>query len=345
MSDLTPNLALPFILPAQAQKHVTHNEALLGLDAVVQLVLTGQSSTPPSDPQEGQRYFVLAGASGAWSGKSGKIAVWLGGAWRFLAPQAGWQAFDQSGACLSIFDGTVWIPHWLPLDDGPRTLGINTASDTINRLAVAAPATLLTHEGSGHQLKINKAAATDTASLMFQTNWQGRAELGLTGSDELALKVSADGNTWVTAVSIGPDGIARTANRPAVRAARSSVDHAPPAGTLTGFNSLFDNRGAFILGPALPSGFGSRLVIPADGQYMLSLTIKVLTSTGHGARLVKNGTTPLAVIEGVSGSGPLTQHAMTFATLAQGDWLAIDHQGSATLRFGSTHTEIFAAMI
>ena len=28
MPDITPNLALPFILPSQAQKHVTHNEAL-----------------------------------------------------------------------------------------------------------------------------------------------------------------------------------------------------------------------------------------------------------------------------------------------------------------------------
>ena len=33
MPDTTPNLALPFILPAQAQKHVTHNEALQRLDA------------------------------------------------------------------------------------------------------------------------------------------------------------------------------------------------------------------------------------------------------------------------------------------------------------------------
>jgi hypothetical protein len=33
--DQTPNLKLPYILPSQAQKHVTHNEALRLLDAVV----------------------------------------------------------------------------------------------------------------------------------------------------------------------------------------------------------------------------------------------------------------------------------------------------------------------
>lgn len=28
--DETPNLKLPYILPSQAQKHVTHNEAQIG---------------------------------------------------------------------------------------------------------------------------------------------------------------------------------------------------------------------------------------------------------------------------------------------------------------------------
>ncbi|SMC40107.1 DUF2793 domain-containing protein [Rhizobium sp. RU36D] len=345
MSDLTPNLALPFLLPAQAQKHVTHNEALLGLDAVVQLVLAGQASAPPAAPQEGDRYFILAGASGAWTGKSGKIAAWYYGAWQFVTPQAGWQAFDRSNSCLSVFDGTAWIPHWLPLDGGPASLGINTTSDTINRLAVAAPATLLTHEGQGHQLKINKANALETASLMFQTNWQGRAEMGLAGSDDFAIKVSSDGDTWTTALSIGPDGIARMENRPAVRAARATVDHAPASGTLTGFDSLFDIRGGFVLGTALSSGLGHRLVIPADGTYLLSLNLCVLTSTGHTARLIRNGTTTLAAIEGIAGSGPLTQHVMTSATLSAGDWLAIGHEGTATLRFGPLCTEIVAAMI
>ena len=35
MTDTSSNLKLPFILPSQAQKHVTHNEALQILDALV----------------------------------------------------------------------------------------------------------------------------------------------------------------------------------------------------------------------------------------------------------------------------------------------------------------------
>lgn len=37
---------------------------------------------------------------------------------------------------------------------------------------------------------------------MFQTGWSGRAEIGTAGSDDLALKVSADGSLWHTALSV-----------------------------------------------------------------------------------------------------------------------------------------------
>lgn len=36
MSDITTHLLLPYILASQAQKHVTHNEALRLLDAMIQ---------------------------------------------------------------------------------------------------------------------------------------------------------------------------------------------------------------------------------------------------------------------------------------------------------------------
>ena len=39
MPDTSHALSLPLIQPSQAQKHVTHNEALRILDAVVQLVV------------------------------------------------------------------------------------------------------------------------------------------------------------------------------------------------------------------------------------------------------------------------------------------------------------------
>ena len=54
MPDTSPNLALPYLLPAQAQKHVTHNEALQRLDAVTQLVVEAfGATTPPGSPGVG----------------------------------------------------------------------------------------------------------------------------------------------------------------------------------------------------------------------------------------------------------------------------------------------------
>jgi Protein of unknown function (DUF2793) len=82
----TPNLNLPYIAAGQAQKHVTHNEAIRALDAVVQLsVLDRGLTSPPGSPVEGDRHIVAAGATGAWSTHDLEIAAWQDGAWAFYA--------------------------------------------------------------------------------------------------------------------------------------------------------------------------------------------------------------------------------------------------------------------
>jgi hypothetical protein len=93
---------------------------------------------------------------------------------------------------------------------GLPQLGVNTSADATNRLAVAAAATLFTHAGNGHQLKLNKAAPGDTASLLYQTNWSGRAEMGLAGDDHWRLKVSPNGTGWVDALSVNAGSGAAT---------------------------------------------------------------------------------------------------------------------------------------
>ena len=53
----TANLSLPYILASQAQKHVTHNEAIRALDCLVQLSVESRVLTsPPASPVEGGRY-------------------------------------------------------------------------------------------------------------------------------------------------------------------------------------------------------------------------------------------------------------------------------------------------
>ncbi|WP_246567295.1 DUF2793 domain-containing protein [Gemmobacter fulva] len=198
--DVSAVLNLPYIQPSQAQKHVTHNEALRLLDVLVQLVVTDRSLTvPPAAPGAGARYIVAAEAGGPWAGQEGAIALHEAGGWQFFAPQPGWSAHVLAEAVTVVFDGV----HWRAPVEEPQLfseLGINTSADATNRVAVAAAATLFSHVGDGHQMKINKAGPGATASLLFQSGWSGRAELGLVGSNDFSVKVSADGGSFAEAL-------------------------------------------------------------------------------------------------------------------------------------------------
>ncbi len=109
MPDTSARLDLPYLQPAQAQKHVTHNAALTRLDALVQCRLDGiDSDTPPASPAEGALYAVGAAPTGDWSGQAGQLALFDNGGWQFLAPQTGWQAWDQTGARPVAYDGSGW---------------------------------------------------------------------------------------------------------------------------------------------------------------------------------------------------------------------------------------------
>src|SRR5690606_23850993 len=92
MSDTSANLSLPYLMPAQAQKHVTHNEALDRLDALVQAVVQDRDrAAPPAAPQPGDCHLVPAGAGGAWAGHAGEIALRRDSDWIFCAPRPGWR--------------------------------------------------------------------------------------------------------------------------------------------------------------------------------------------------------------------------------------------------------------
>ena len=198
MSDSTPLLNLPFIMAAQAQKHVTHNDALLGLDALVQpSVLSRAVADPPATPQEGDRYLIAAPATGDWAGMEGSIGAFQDAVWQFHSPMAGWRIWIADEARFLVYDGTQWRGTIADADlQNLAGLGINTAADATNKLAVKSPAVLFDNNGSDSQVKVNKVTAGDTASHLFQTNYSGRAEFGLTGDDDFHAKVSPDGSAW-----------------------------------------------------------------------------------------------------------------------------------------------------
>lgn len=131
-----------------------------------------------------------------------RVAAFQDNGWIFLQPQEGWIAWCVEEGNLLCFSGSSWSPtNALTLENVPK-LGVNMAPDETNRLAVASGASLFSHDGADHRIFVNKAAETDTASIVFQHAYSGRAEIGLAGNDLLSVKVSSDGVGFSTAMEI-----------------------------------------------------------------------------------------------------------------------------------------------
>ncbi len=110
--DQSTNLNMPYIMASQAQKHVTHNEAIRTLDALVQISIVDKDlTTPPSSPIEGECYIPATGATGVWAGNEGKIAAFQDGAWMFYSPGTGFLAFITDESLIYIYNGTNWEPY------------------------------------------------------------------------------------------------------------------------------------------------------------------------------------------------------------------------------------------
>lgn len=117
MSDTSTHLGLPYLLAAQAQKHVTHNEALRLLDAMVQLsVLDRTRTTPPASPADGDRYLVASGATGLWAGWDLNVAFWVDGVWLRLVPRQGWLVWIAAEQAIVVWNGSAWDPVGVPQD-------------------------------------------------------------------------------------------------------------------------------------------------------------------------------------------------------------------------------------
>jgi hypothetical protein len=198
----TTHLALPLIDAAQAQKHVTHNEALAMLDALAHLAVTQRNVTaPPATPSEGDRLLVGAGAAGVFAGKEKQIATFLAGDWTFLTPRPGWRVFVAAESLFLLYTGAAWVDLGAMLRElqNLARLGVGTTADAANPFAAKVNGALFTAKpvaqgGTGDlRLFLNKEASANTAAHIFQTNYSARAEIGLTGDDDLHVKVSSDG--------------------------------------------------------------------------------------------------------------------------------------------------------
>ncbi len=395
MPDMSPNLALPYIQPSQAQKHVTHNEAIRRLDALVQMVVVDRDlALPPAAAPDGARYIVATGGSADWTGWDGNIALATDGGWTQVIAQegwlvwvadegayvvrtpAGWTALSTGGGEVSdadflltddvdptrkarfdagaistattrvltlpnantelaglagtqtftgnkTFSGTLTVAAAtasLGTSTGTATYGIGSGAttsgttktvnlgtggvagsvtvvnvgsaaagaggttvfntptvtyantvttvgmpqanltaqflglggataDATNRLSANTPAVLFNNAGAGIEATVNKAASGDDAAFAFKTGFSARALVGLLGTDDFSLKVSADGAAYSNALAVD-----RTSGRVAFAApVLLPALAAQPAAPASGSTAIFGrSRAGTVMTEMLP---------------------------------------------------------------------------------------------
>lgn len=224
----TPNLSLPLLVQNQSGKEVTHNEALVIIDTLLNNgIVNSDQNTPPVAPSTGDTYIVGLTPTNDFITHENELAFYNNG-WRFLTPNEGLTIWNNSEDKLYTYNGSSWIASSsssVDLDkltdvvitaptqndllvhngtnfvnaksiDNLEKLGINTTADSSNKLAIASDYVLFNNNGNDVRLKANKNTSSNTASYLFQSNWSGRAEFGLIGDDNFTLKVSADGSIW-----------------------------------------------------------------------------------------------------------------------------------------------------
>lgn len=204
MTD-TAKLGLPLIQPDQALKHVTHNEALLGLDALCQIQLQSiGDDTPPSSATNGEAFAIGDAPTGDWSGQAATVALCTDTGWRFYVPQEGWLAWNMADSKLYVFTASGWLVFFDRLTQlqNMQRIGLGAEADGYNKFLVKSPSSLFSAEypadgGSGDiRVTLNKASSEYAALIGWQDNWSNRAEIGLLNNNDLSLRVSHDGTAW-----------------------------------------------------------------------------------------------------------------------------------------------------
>jgi hypothetical protein len=194
---------IPLLAVNQAQKETTVNAAFTRIDAALSRTAKDKDLNNPTGltPADGDIYIVGPSSAGIWAAKSNQIAFYASG-WNFIQPVNGMAVFVQDESLTYYYNGTNWTATVSNLS--VALLGVNTNADATNKLASRAAATLLFNDAGSHNLKLSKSSAGNTASVIFQNAFSGRAEFGLIGSDNFKLKTSPDGTTFSDITDINP---------------------------------------------------------------------------------------------------------------------------------------------
>lgn len=354
--EKSPNLGLSFLAPAQAQKHVTVNEAFYELDSLVHCaVLATDVATPPAAPADGARYLVGGTPGGEWSGKAGLIASFRNGGWAFSAPQPGWRVYDRATDRLLVRSSAG---AWVALSGAPAELqnltrlGLGAAASAANPFVAKLNDALWTArsvaEGGdgGMRLALSKTAADRDAGFALQTGSTTRAVAGLFGSNRFRVSVSPDGATFRDALSVDDaTGVVEQPRLPRFKASTNFDNYAAvDVWTKIAINAAESNeQGAF-------DAATNRFRAPVAGFYAFGATLMHRINAANTARmrgrLVKNGSVEIPGSFGENSGAHVTlataMWIQTVAPLAKDD--TVELQGSyrtADGYFAANHTSFW----
>lgn len=297
MPNTTQRVKLPYVLQSQSQKEVTVNAAFDLLDVLLQAAVVSVGvNTPPGSPAAGDCYVVGTSPTGAWVGQAKAIAIYSTG-WSFVTPWEGLTVWAMDSNALNSYDGSAWglTTAAVSFQNIPM-VGINATADATNKLSVNSSAILFNHIGSDLQIKLNKNAAGDKASFLFQTNWSARAEFGLLGDDNFTLKVSPDGSTFYDALKMlaGSGRAALKANGSGLSAAGTTQATATAITKQTNdFTTVAASSGARLPSPeqgefifVANSGANAMNLYPATGHSLNALAANAAFSIPAGRNAI-----------------------------------------------------------
>lgn len=103
------NWALPMLAAGQAQKEVTHNEALMAVDRLLHLVVVTRTlSAPPDTAATGDSYIIGDAPTGGWADNAAGLATFDGGGWLVTRPRTGCLAWVADENQFVVFSDAGW---------------------------------------------------------------------------------------------------------------------------------------------------------------------------------------------------------------------------------------------
>ena len=188
--EYTNNLKLPLMVQNQLSKELTHNEALIIIDNLLQnSAIDNKLNTPPFTPNSNDLYIVAENPLNEWENQAKNLAFFDNG-WKFILAKQGFTLWINSEKCLYTFDNGNWR----------KTFSL-TNLEELNNLQInnLLENDLIIYDGTNF---INSKNIN-----INELNLQNKAKISIDTENNLKLETSSNnGELWNKSFEINPNG-------------------------------------------------------------------------------------------------------------------------------------------